>query len=149
MRLLLLSRGGSSRLFNHGDRIICIHCFKWLEITSPFRKCVSGMEQLSCEKIAHGRTRTHDHTIVIFTTAASDHCATISLKNRKNPLPVKKSVPKMTRHQRIVTKKLRSNLSIYLVRQQPHGETSQADVGKKRLFWEIPQGRTPTYNLVR
>jgi len=40
MRLLLLSRGGSSRLFNHGDRIICIHCFKWLAITSPFRKCV-------------------------------------------------------------------------------------------------------------
>ena len=75
MRLLLLSRGGSSRLFNHGDRIICIHCFKWLEITSPFRKCVSVMEQLSCEKIAHARTRTHDHTIVIFTTAASDHCA--------------------------------------------------------------------------
>jgi len=43
MLLLLLSRGGSSRLFNHGDRIICIHCFKWFEITSPFRKCVSGM----------------------------------------------------------------------------------------------------------
>ena len=50
MRLLLLSRGGSSRLFNHGDMIIFIHGLKWLEITSPFRKCVSGMEQL----LAHG-----------------------------------------------------------------------------------------------
>ena len=60
MRLLLLSRGGSSRLFNHGDRIICIHCFKWFEITIPFRKCVAGMAQLSCEKIARGWTRTRD-----------------------------------------------------------------------------------------
>ena len=49
MLLLLLSRGGSSRLFNHGDRIICIYCFKCLEITRTYRKCVSGMEQL-----AHG-----------------------------------------------------------------------------------------------
>ena len=79
MRLLLLSRGGSSRLFNHGDRIICIHCFKWLEITSPFRKCVSGMEQLSCEKIAHGRTRTHDHTIAKIAIAASDDRATTGI----------------------------------------------------------------------
>ena len=55
MRLLLLSRGGSSRLFNHGDRIICIHCFKWFEITIPFRKCVSGVEQLACNKpLPHG-----------------------------------------------------------------------------------------------
>ena len=55
MLLLLLSRGGSSRLFNHGDRIICIHCFKWFEITIPFRKCVSGVEQLICEKsLPHG-----------------------------------------------------------------------------------------------
>jgi len=49
MRLLLLSRGGSSRLFNHGDGIICIRCFKWLEITIPFPKCVSGKEQWPCE----------------------------------------------------------------------------------------------------